>query len=93
MITAKEALRMEILLCESIEEFLETGREGTPDETVCYEAYSSVQKLRKHLQEKEKLETAKAEGQAGQRRNKDGSQRGEDNRGVCDPEMADGRGV
>ncbi len=67
MITAKEALRMEILLCESIEEFLETGREGTPDETVCYEAYSSVQKLRKHLQEKEKLETAKAEGQAGEK--------------------------
>ncbi len=93
MITAKEALRMEILLCESIEEFLETGREGTPDETVCYEAYSSVQKLRKHLQEKEKLETAEAEGQAGKRRNGDGGQRGEDNRRVCDPEMADGRGV
>ena len=93
MITAKEALRMEILLCESIEEFLETGREGTPDETVCYEAYSSVQKLRKHLQEKEKLETAEAEGQAGKRRNGDGGQRGEDHCGVCDPEMADGRGI
>lgn len=57
MVTAKGAEQMEKQLFDSIsKDFFKTGGTGTEDDEEYYRAFSAVQKLRIHLQEKENHE-------------------------------------